>query len=128
VPQAAVEEIVNESIATVVMMLRPITGEEHLMGAFWTAVRLLLRHHHEGRHRLRVGTRTRADFEFVAARSAAEGPTPDEVIDLSDRVARAADFMAQLSDLERQVVAVMAVHGTVNRAGRRSMRSGASTP
>jgi hypothetical protein len=112
VPRAVLEEIVDEGICTVVMMRRPITCEEHLMGAFWTAVRLLLRHHREGRHRLRVGTRTRTDFEFAAVRAAAEGSTPDEVVELGDRVARAADFMAQLSDLERQVVAVMAVRGT----------------
>jgi hypothetical protein len=33
-PEGAVEEIVNEAICTVAMMPRPITCEEHLMGAF----------------------------------------------------------------------------------------------
>ena len=67
VPEGVLEELVNEAICVVVMMRRPIVSEEHLMGAFWTAVRLLLRHHREGRHSLRVGSRTRVDFQAVAA-------------------------------------------------------------
>jgi hypothetical protein len=81
------------------------------MGAFWTAVRLLLRHRSEGRHSLRVGSRTRVGFDAVAVRAAAADPGPDEVAELKDRVARAADFVAQLSEFEREVVAVMAVRG-----------------
>jgi DNA-directed RNA polymerase specialized sigma24 family protein len=111
VPGDALEEIVNEAICIVVMMRRPIVSEEHLMGAFWTAVRLLLRHYREGRHSLRVGSRARVGFEAVAVRAAAKDPGPDEVAELKDRVARAADFVAQLSELEREVVAVMAVRG-----------------
>jgi hypothetical protein len=38
-------------------------------------------------------------------------PGPDDVVALKDRVARAADFVAQLTDLEREVVAVMAIRG-----------------
>ncbi|MGD0452710.1 MAG: hypothetical protein ABSB69_03875 [Solirubrobacteraceae bacterium] len=60
----------NEPACIVVMMRRPIVSEEHLMGAFWTAVRLLLRHYREGRHSLRVGSRARVGFEAVAARAA----------------------------------------------------------
>jgi hypothetical protein len=111
VPGEVLEEVVNEAICIVVMMRRPIVSEEHLMGAFWTAVRLLLRHYREGRHGLRVGSRVRVGFEAVAVRAAAKDPGPDEVAELKDRVARAADFVAHLSELEREVVAVMAVRG-----------------
>jgi len=105
------EEVVSEAICVVVMMRRPIVCEEHLMGAFWTAVRLLLRHRSEGRHGIRVGSRARVEFETVAVRAVAADPGPDEVVELKDRVARATDFVAQLSEFEREVVAVMAVRG-----------------
>lgn len=111
VAEDVLEEVVNEAIYVVVMMRRPVVSEEHLMGAFWTAVRLLLRHRREGRHSLRVGSRNRVGFDAVAARAAAADPGPDEVAELKDRVARAADFVAQLSGFEREVVAVMAVRG-----------------
>jgi hypothetical protein len=111
VAEDVLEEVVNEAIYVVVMMRRPVVSEEHLMGAFWTAVRLLLRHRREGRHSLRVGSRNRVGFDAVAARAAAADPGPDEVAELKDRVARAADFVAQLSEFEREVVAVMAVRG-----------------
>jgi hypothetical protein len=103
---------VNEAICTVVMMRKPIASEEHLMGAFWTAVRLLVRHYHEGRRRIRVGARSRVDFESAALHAATDDPAPDQVVELKDRLARAADFMAQLSELERQVVTIMAARGT----------------
>jgi DNA-directed RNA polymerase specialized sigma24 family protein len=112
VPGDVLEEIVNEAVCIVVMMRRPIVSEEHLMGAFWTTVRLLLRHYREGRHALRVGSRLRVGFDAVAVHAAVRDPGPDEVAELKDRVARAADFVAQLSELEREVVAVMAVRGT----------------
>jgi DNA-directed RNA polymerase specialized sigma24 family protein len=111
VPDDVLEELVNEAICVVVMMRRPIVCEEHLMGAFWTAVRLLLRHYREGRYGLRVGSRPRVEFEAAAVRAAAGDPGPDEVAESKDRVARAADFVAQLSEFERQVVAIMAVRG-----------------
>jgi hypothetical protein len=111
VPGDVLEEVVNEAVCAVVMMRGPIVSEEHLIGAFWTAVRLLLRHYREGRRTLRVGSRARVGFETVAVRAAAIDPRPDEVAELKDRVARAADFVAQLSELEREVVAVMAVRG-----------------
>lgn len=110
-PEDVLEELVNEAICVVVMMRRPIVCEEHLMGAFWTAVRLLLRHYREGRYGLRVGSRPRVEFEAVAVRAAAGDPGPDEIAESKDRVARAADFVAQLSAFERQVVAIMAVRG-----------------
>lgn len=106
---AVLEEVVNEAICIVVMMRRPIVSEEHLIGAFWTATRILLRQHHEGRHSLRVGSRSRVGLESVAAQVVTNDLGPDDVLALKDRVARAADFVAQLSDLERDVVSVMAV-------------------
>lgn len=44
----------NDAICVVVMMRRPIVSDEHLIGAFWTAARILLRQHHEGHHSVRV--------------------------------------------------------------------------
>ena len=110
-PAGVLEELVNEAMCVVVMMRRPVVCEEHLMGAFWTAVRLLLRHQREGRRDLRVGSRGRVQFEALAAEAVAGDPGPDEVAELRDRVARAADFVAQLSEFEREVVAVMALRG-----------------
>jgi hypothetical protein len=57
VPQDVLEEVVNDAICVVVIMRNPVRSEEHLLGAFWTTARMLLRQHHEGRHRLRVGSR-----------------------------------------------------------------------
>jgi hypothetical protein len=111
VSQTILQELVDEAIATVVMMRRPIVSDAHLLGAFWKALGLLLRHHREGRHRLRVGSRKRADFDLVASRACADGPGPEEVVELKERVAWAADFATQLTELERRVVALMARHG-----------------
>jgi hypothetical protein len=111
VPGAVLEEVVNDAICIVVMMQRPIVSEEHLIGAFWTAARILLRQHHEGRRSIRIGSRSRVGLETVAAQIVTNDPGPDEVLALKDRVARAVDFVAQLSDVERGVVSVMAVRG-----------------
>jgi DNA-directed RNA polymerase specialized sigma24 family protein len=111
VPEAALEELVDEAVATVVMMRGRIVSDHHLLGAFWKALGILVYRHHEGRSQLRVGSRTRADFDLVARRATAEGPGPEEVTELKERVAWAADFAAQLSELERRVVAVMARRG-----------------
>jgi hypothetical protein len=110
-PEDVLEEFVNEAMCIVVMMRRPIVCEEHLMGAFGMAVRLLIRHHREGRGSLRVGSRPRVDFETVAARAPSDDPGPDEIVELRDSVARAADFIAQLDEFERRVVSVMATRG-----------------
>jgi hypothetical protein len=111
VPAGVLEELVNEAMCVVVMMRRPVVSEEHLMGAFWTAVRLLLRHQREGRRDLRVGKRGRVELETLAAEAMADDPGPDEIAELRDRVARAADFVAELSEFEREVVATMALRG-----------------
>jgi hypothetical protein len=121
VTEDVLEEVVNEAIYVVVMMRRPIVNEEHLMGAFWTAVRLLLRHRREGRDSLRVGSRNRMGFDAVAARATTTDPGPDEVAELKDRVARAADFVAQLSEFERAVVAVMAIRGISTKLTARAL-------
>jgi hypothetical protein len=106
------EEVVNDAICVVVMMRRPIASEEHLIGAFWTAARILLRQHHQGRHSLRVGSRSRVGLETIAAQVVVGDLGPDDVLALKDRVARAADFVAQLDELERDIVSVMAIRGT----------------
>jgi hypothetical protein len=105
------EEVLNDAISIVVMMRKPIVSEEHLLGAFWTTARILLRQHRDGRHGVRVGSRPRVGLESVAAHVVSDDLGPDDVLALKDRVARAADFVAQLDELERDVVAVMAVRG-----------------
>ena len=109
--QTVLEEIVDDAIGVVVMMRRPICSEAHLMGAFWTTARILLRQHYEGRYRLRVGSRSRVGLEAVASWVASDELGPDEVLALKDRVARAADFASQLNETERDVVTVMATRG-----------------
>ncbi|HTA13453.1 MAG TPA: ECF-type sigma factor, partial [Solirubrobacteraceae bacterium] len=108
---SALEETVNDAICIVVMMGRPILSEQHLMGAFWATARILLRHHHEGRHSLRVGSRARVGLQTLEDQIEVDDLSPDDVLALKDRLARAADFAAQLDDLEREVVAVMAIRG-----------------
>jgi hypothetical protein len=104
------EEIVDEAICAVVMSRRAVVSEEHLLGAFWTAVGLVLKEHHAGRRLLRLGSRERVDFELIAARIPT-GVEPFDVVELREQMARAADFMAALSAFERRVVVVMAVSG-----------------
>lgn len=108
---AAREEIVDEAICAVVMMRRPIVSEEHLMGAFWIAVRRLLCHHHEGRRQLRVGSQTQAELETVLDTLATGDAGPEERVEMFERMAQAADLMARLDDFERRVVVAMAVRG-----------------
>jgi DNA-directed RNA polymerase specialized sigma24 family protein len=110
VPADTRREIVDEAICVVVMSRRAVCSEEHLLGAFWTAASNLLCRYHEGRHLLRVGSRERVDFGQVAACMPAEEEAFDAVA-LQERAARAADFMSQLSEFERQVLVLMAAHG-----------------
>lgn len=109
--ETVLEEVVDDAIGVVVMMQRPISSEGHLMGAFWTTARILLRQHHEGRHRVRLGSRSRVGLEVVTGWMTSDELGPEEVLDLKDRAARAADFVSQLSETEREVVAVMATRG-----------------
>src|SRR5207302_907868 len=79
VSEAVLEEVVNDATCIVVMMRRPILSEEHLQGAFWTSARILLRQHHEGRHGLRVGSRSRVGLEAVAAQVVTNDLGPDDL-------------------------------------------------
>jgi DNA-directed RNA polymerase specialized sigma24 family protein len=110
IPAGARREIVDEAICVVVMSRRKMRSEEHLLRVFWTAASNLLCRYREGRHLVRVGSRERVDFELVAARMPA-GVEPFDAVELHERAARAADFMSQLSEFERQVVMLMAAHG-----------------
>jgi hypothetical protein len=112
------EEITNDAIGIVVMMRRPITSEEHLIGAFWTTARVLIRQHREGRHQIKVGRRARVGLEDAAAWVAVDERGPDETLLLKDRLRRAADFIAQLDNRERQVVATMATRAAGARRPR----------
>jgi hypothetical protein len=109
--ETVLEEVLSDAICVIVMMRRPIVSDEHLIGAFWTTARILLRQHQEGRHSLHVGSRSRVGLEAVATLVTPDELGPDEVVALKDRAARAADYVAQLDDCERDVVTVMAVRG-----------------
>lgn len=109
IPPAAQEEIVDDAITAVVMSKR-IENEQHLIGAFWLAVDHRARRWREGRHLTRVGSRQRVEFDRAVERASAPGE-PFETVELGDRMARAADFMAQLDPREQRVVSVMASYG-----------------
>jgi hypothetical protein len=112
------DEIVDEAIGLVVMSSKPIRSEEHLQGAFWASVGYLLIEHRSGRHELHVGSRRRVDFEPVAERLA-DDSEPFDVLAARERIATAADLMAQLDPFEQRVVAVMATHNLgVKRAAK----------
>jgi hypothetical protein len=117
----ALEEVLDDAIRVVVMMRRPVLSQEHLLGAFWTTARLLLRQHREGRHSIRVGSRTRRDWEKVAPSLVARDPDIEDVLLLRDRAARAADYLAQLSELEQRVVVTMAVDGLGIKAAAKAL-------
>jgi DNA-directed RNA polymerase specialized sigma24 family protein len=110
IPHAAQEEIVDDAITTVVMSPRGVANEHHLIGAFWLAVDHRCRRHREGRHRTRLGSRRRVEFD-IAIEKIAAGSNPFDRLELRDRFARAADLMADLDAKERQVVTVMASNG-----------------
>ncbi|MGA9875261.1 MAG: hypothetical protein WBQ21_05575 [Solirubrobacteraceae bacterium] len=118
VPAHVREEIVDEAIGLVVMSRNPIRNEEHLQGAFWTSVGYLLVEHRSGRHDLHVGSCRRVDFEPVAA-ALADEDEPFDLLAARERIATAADLMAQLDPFEQRVIAVMATHGLgVKRAAK----------
>ena len=113
-------EVVDEAIAVVVMSRKSIQNEEHLQGAFWTSVGYLLAERRAGRHELRVGSRRRVAFEPLEGELASEGENePFDFVEARDRVLRAADLIAQLDPLERQVLAIMGGYGVgVKRAAK----------
>ncbi len=110
VPAGAQEEIVDDAITAVVMAPRGVANEHHLLGAFWLAVDHRCRRHREGRHLTRLGSRRRVEFD-LAAQEVPVDANPFDALELRDRLARAADLMAELNDCERRVVGVMASRG-----------------
>lgn len=118
VPAYTRDEIVDEAICLVVMSSKPIRGEDHLTGAFWTSVGFLLAEHRAGRRDLRVGSRRRVDYEQLVE-TVAGNDEPFDLVAARERIATAADLMAQLDPFEKRVLAVMAVHGLgVKRAAK----------
>lgn len=112
------DEIVDEAIGLVVMSSKPIRSEEHLQGAFWTSIGYLLAEHRSGRRDLHVGSRRRIDFEPVADTLSDDSEAFD-LVAARERIATAADLMAQLDPFEQRVLAVMAAHGLgVKRAAK----------
>lgn len=120
-PGGVLEEIVDDAMCAVVMKRRAVIDEEHLRRAFWLSVKLLLARYREGRHRVRIGSWERADFDAVARQASVSGRTVTEEVELKDRMARAADFMAQLDEFEARVTVVMAVRGAGIRATAREL-------
>ncbi len=119
VPAGVREEIVDEAICAVVMMRRPLVNERHLLGAFWVMVRALVARYRQGRRDIRVGSRRRVPFDEVEL--AAEGLAPEEVVELADSAWRAADLMAQLSEIEARVVLLTATRGIGAKAAAREL-------
>jgi DNA-directed RNA polymerase specialized sigma24 family protein len=110
IPPGAREEIVDDAITAVVMSPRGVANEDHLLGAFWLAVDHRCRRHREGRHLTRLGSRRRIELELAAQWAPVE-ENPFDALAVRDRIARAADLMADLDARERQVFAVMASQG-----------------
>ncbi|HWY90758.1 MAG TPA: hypothetical protein VNY31_08820 [Solirubrobacteraceae bacterium] len=119
VPAGVREEIVDEAICAVVMMRRPLVSERHLLGAFWVMVRVLLARYRQGRRDLRLGSRRRVSLDEVEL--AAEGLAAEEVVELAESAWRAADLMAQLSEIEARVVLVKATRGIGAKAAAREL-------
>ncbi len=119
VPAGVREEIVDEAICAVVMMRRPLVSERHLLGAFWVMVRALVARYRQGRRDLRLGSRRRVNLDEVEL--AAACLAPEEVVELADSAWRAADLMAQLSEIETRVVLVTATRGIGTKAAAREL-------
>ncbi len=112
------DEIVDEAIGLVVMSSKPIRSEEHLQGAFWASIGYLLVEYRSGRRDLHVGSRRRVDFEPIAE-VLSDDSEPFDLVAARERIATAADLMAQLDPFEQRVVAVMATHNLgVKRAAK----------
>lgn len=121
VPAVIRQEVVDEAITLLVMSHKPIGTEQHLEAAFWATVRLLLIEHRSGRHSVRVGSQQRVDLQAVADRLPASAGTPAEIAEARERVAQAADFMAQLDPFEQRVVSLMAIRGIGVKLAARSL-------
>jgi hypothetical protein len=118
-PEHVRDELVDEAIGVVVMSSKPIRDEQHLQGAFWSAIGYLLMEHRSGRRDLHVGSRRRMEFEPVAEVLPDDDDEPFDLVAARERIATAADLMAQLDPFEQRVMAVMAAHGLgVKRAAK----------
>jgi hypothetical protein len=101
------------------MSSKPIRDEQHLQGAFWSSIGYLLMAHRSGRRDLHVGSRRRVEFEPVAEVLPGDDDEPFDLVAAQERIATAADLMAQLDPFEQRVMAVMAAHGLgVKRAAK----------
>ncbi len=118
-PEHVRDELVDEAIGLVVMSSKPIRDEQHLQGAFWASIGYLLMAHRSGRRDLHVGSRRRVEFEPVAEVLPGDDDEPFDLVAAQERIATAADLMAQLDPFEQRVMAVMAAHGLgVKRAAK----------
>jgi hypothetical protein len=110
-PEHVRDELVDEAIGLVVMSSKPIRDEQHLQGAFWSSIGYLLMAHRSGRRDLHVGSQRRVEFEPVAEVLPGDDDEPFDLVAARERIATAADLMAQLDPFEQRVMAVMAAHG-----------------
>jgi hypothetical protein len=118
-PEHVRDELVDEAIGLVVMSSKPIRDEQHLQGAFWSSIGYLLMAHRSGRRDLHVGSQRRVEFEPVAEVLPGDDDEPFDLVAARERIATAADLMAQLDSFEQRVMAVMAAHGLgVKRAAK----------
>jgi hypothetical protein len=118
-PEHVRDELVDEAIGLVVMSSKPIRDEQHLQGAFWSSIGYLLMAHRSGRRDLHVGSQRRVEFEPVAEMLPGDDDGPFDLVAAQERIATAADLMAQLDPFEQRVMAVMAAHGLgVKRAAK----------
>jgi hypothetical protein len=118
-PEHVRDELVDEAIGVVVMSSKPIRDEQHLQGAFWSSIGYLLMAHRSGRRDLHVGSQRRVEFEPVAEVLPGDDDEPFDLVAARERIATAADLMAQLDPFEQRVMAVMAAHGLgVKRAAK----------
>jgi hypothetical protein len=118
-PEHVRDELVDEAIGLVVMSSKPIRDEQHLQGAFWSSIGYLLMAHRSGRRDLHVGSQRRVEFEPVTEVLPGDDDEPFDLVAAQERIATAADLMAQLDPFEQRVMAVMAAHGLgVKRAAK----------
>jgi hypothetical protein len=120
-PPTVREEVLHEAISVLATSARPIHDAQHLDGAFWKAVKLLLAERQAGRHDLRVGSRRRVEFDPIEREFADDGGEPFDFAEARDRHNRANDLVAQLEPLERRVFAVMAVYGIGAKAAAKAL-------
>jgi hypothetical protein len=120
-PEYVRDELVDEAIGLVVMSSKPIRDEQHLQGAFWASIGYLLMAHRSGRRELHVGSRRRVEFEPVAEVLPGDDDEPFDLVAARERIATAADLMAQLDPFEQRVMAVMAAHGLGVKSAAKAM-------